>query len=285
MKLTSTKPLSWFDSTKMTSTSLSDILQLSQLGPSWPGVKVAVTQSGFHTGSSSLSPYGFNLGTHVGDRLESVENRRAALQAHMGAPIVWLNQVHGCAVHFARPLADACVPNADASVCIDPQACLAIMTADCLPVLFAAFDQEGQAVGVAAAHAGWRGLLDGVLQATAKALADQCAVPARQIRAWMGPAIGPLSFEVGADVRDAFTLRNPNNQQCFKPGAGAGKYLADIYMLAAQALAEQNIRNLEGGGLDTFTDSSWFSHRRGQQLGIPSGRFATLIRLLPSQAV
>ena len=159
----------------------------------------------------------------------------------------------------------------------------AIMTADCLPVLFAAFDVSGKAVGVAAAHAGWRGLHAGVLQASANALAKACAVPTSQVKAWMGPAIGPESFEVGQEVFDAFVQQNALNAACFTSGQTCGKYLADIYALARIALSGLGVVNVEGGGLDTLTDLRWFSHRRGQQQGVPSGRFATLIRLLPGQ--
>lgn len=268
---------------KMILTSLSDSLPLSTLGPSWPGVKVAVTQTGFQAGPHCTSLYGFNLGTHVGDNLADVEARRAAVQAYMGAPIAWLNQVHGCDVHVAKGQPVVAVPDADASVCLDHQTCLAIMTADCLPVVFAAFDSAGAAIGVAAAHAGWRGLAGGVLQATVQSLATQAGVPVPQIRAWMGPAIGPLSFEVGAEVRDVFVQQDALNLACFEPGVHKGKFFADIYKLAHNALAKQGTQHIEGGGLDTFTDWRWFSHRRGQQLEAPSGRFATLIRLLPSQ--
>lgn len=266
---------------KMTSTSLSDLPPISALGPNWPGVKVLVTQTGFQGRQQAAVPYGFNLGTHVGDCLAEVEVRRSIIQAHMGAPIAWLNQVHGCVVHVAHSQPGEVVPDADASVCTHAQASLAIMTADCLPVVFAAFKDSGVAVGVAAAHAGWRGLAGGVLQATAQSLALQCEVPVSQIKAWMGPAIGPQSFEVGAEVRDAFVQQNALNLSCFAPGVQSGKYLADIYGLARNALAQLGISHVEGGGLDTFSDLSWFSHRRGQQLGAPSGRFATLIRLLP----
>lgn len=268
----------------MTSTSLSDLPPLSPLGPNWSGVKVAVTQTGFQASQQTSASYGFNLGTHVGDCLADVEARRSIVQAHMGAPIVWLNQVHGCNVHIANSQPGLHVPDADASVCTHDQACLAIMTADCLPVVFAAFDPMGVAVGVAAAHAGWRGLVGGVLQATAQSLALQCALPVQQVRAWMGPAIGPRSFEIGSEVRDAFVQQNALNLACFESGVQPGKYLADMYALARNALAQQGISHVEGGGLDTVTDWRWFSHRRGQQLGVQSGRFATLIRLLPSQA-
>lgn len=269
---------------KMSLTSWSDTPPFSALGPNWPGVKVAVTQTGFQGSEHACTPYGFNLGTHVGDCLAEVAARREVVQIHMGAPIVWLNQVHGCDVHVANSQPGEAAPDADASVCTHSQACLAIMTADCLPVVFAAFNDTGIAVGVAAAHAGWRGLVSGVLQATARSLATRCGVPVQQIKAWMGPAIGPKSFEVGVEVRDAFVQQLALNLSCFAPGAQSGKHLADIYGLARNVLVKQGIRSVEGGGQDTFTDWRWFSHRRGQQLAVPSGRFATLIRLLPSQA-
>jgi polyphenol oxidase len=158
---------------------------------------------------------------------------------------------------------------------------LAIMTADCLPVVFAAFNANGMALGVAAAHAGWRGLHAGVLQGTALALSEACKVPVSQVKAWMGPAIGPNSFEVGQEVFDAFTQQNQLNHSCFRPGAVKGKYLADIYGLALTAMKSAGLQSIEGDAMDTLTDLRWFSHRRGQQQGVQSGRFATLIRLLP----
>jgi polyphenol oxidase len=215
--------------------------------------------------------------------LAQVEIRRNALETHLGAPIAWLNQVHGCdVVHVTEA---GSTPNADASSSTRSSVALAIMTADCLPVLFAAFDVSGKPVGVAAAHAGWRGLHGGVLQASVNALAQACALPPASIKAWMGPAIGPQSFEVGQDVLEAFVQQNPLNSACFLPGASPTKYLADIYELARIALSGAGVQSVEGGGLDTLTDSRWFSHRRGQQQGVPSGRFATLIRLLPGHGV
>ena len=268
---------------KMTSTKLSKTIPLATIGPKWPGVKVVVTETGFQPDTALLNPYGFNLGTHVGDELSQVDNRREAVQAVMGAPIVWLNQVHGCDVYFVASSSSIKVPNADASLSVNNDVALAIMTADCLPVVFAAVDNSGQVKGVAAAHAGWRGLHTGVLQATAMSLAHACDLPLIQIKAWMGPAIGPNSFEVGQEVLDAFVQQEPANELCFRKAHEPAKYLANIYGLAQVALGNAGLGHLEGGGLDTLTDSRWFSHRRGQQQGIPSGRFATLIRLLPSE--
>lgn len=270
---------------KMTSTNLNKSLPLSTIGPQWAGVRVLVTETGLDPVTSKKNPYGFNLGMHVGDEPASVQTRRIALEAEMGAPIVWLNQVHGCNVHLAKAGPASIPPNADASVATESDVALAIMTADCLPVVFAAFNDQGSALGVAAAHAGWRGLHSGVLQATALALSGACHVPIAHVKAWMGPAIGPNSFEVGQEVFDAFGEQSLFNNSCFQPGAVSGKFLADIYGLARLALTSVGLRNIEGGGLDTLTDLGWFSHRRGQQQGVPAGRFATLVRLLPAQGV
>lgn len=264
-------------------------IPVSQLGPDWEGVKVLVTETGFDNPQGDANPYGFNLGTHVGDSLTHVQARRSLVEKEMGAPVVWLNQVHGCEVFEARLASDAMSsgttpPVADASVSVSCNLALAIMTADCLPVVFVAFSNSGRALGVAAAHAGWRGLHAGVLLASAKALSQACGVPLKQIKAWMGPAIGPHSFEVGAEVFHAFVQQNPKAIECFKPGDKSGKYLADLYALARLALCELGNSNIEGGGWDTVTDPRWFSHRRGQQQGVQSGRFATLIRLLPEHA-
>lgn len=265
---------------------LNNEVPVSQLGPDWEGVRVLVTETGFDNPQPDASPYGFNLGTHVGDSLAHVQVRRRSVEREMGAPVLWLNQVHGCEVFEAKLASDAISsgmtpPVADASVSVNCDLTLAIMTADCLPVVFVAFSSSGKALGVAAAHAGWRGLHAGVLLASAKALSQACEVPLMQIKAWMGPAIGPHSFEVGAEVFHAFVQQNPNTIECFKPGDKSGKYLADLYALARLALRELGNSNIEGGGWDTVTDPRWFSHRRGQQQGAQSGRFATLIRLLP----
>jgi len=268
---------------KMTSTSLNNSLPLSNIGPQWAGVQVLVTESGLDPLMSVGNPNGFNVGAHVGDEPARVQERRMALEVKMGVPIVWLNQVHGCDIHLAVADKTSTPPRADASIATRSGVALAIMTADCLPVVFGAFDAGGNALGVAAAHAGWRGLHAGVLQTTALALSEACKVPVSQVKAWMGPAIGPNSFEVGQEVFDAFTQQNQLNNSCFQPGAVKGKYLADIYGLAGAAMRSAGLQSIEGGGMDTLTDSRWFSHRRGQQQGAPAGRFATLVRLLPAQ--
>jgi YfiH family protein len=274
---------------KMKLKNLNKLCPFSGLGPQWAGVGVLVTEAGFQNDTELNSTYGFNLGTHVGDSASDVQSRREAVQDHVGAPILWLNQVHGNEVYTCNSQSDfsqiSFEPKADASITTSSRIVLAIMTADCLPVVFAAFDHSGNALGVAAAHAGWRGLFSGVLQAAAKSLRLACSAPVDHIKIWMGPAIGPSSFEVGQDVYDAFVNQNLANQFGFSRGINPNKYLANIYQLAKIALDDHVESLIEGGGYDTFTDVRWFSHRRGQQQNKPVGRFATLIRLLPGQGV
>jgi hypothetical protein len=146
---------------------------------------------------------------------------------------------------------------------------LEIQTADCLPVLIA--DTQGRAVG--AAHAGWRGLAGGVIEATLHAL--QARVPDGQWQVWLGPAIGPQAFEVGAEVREAFVAQNPAAAGAFQPGA-PDKFLADIYLLARQRLAARGVSAVHGGGLCTVSDAQrFFSYRRDRV----TGRMASLIWL------
>ena len=191
------------------------------------------------SGGVSRGPYddgagggGLNLGLHVDDRAEDVKQNRALLRAGLPAEPVWLSQVHGTDVIDAAAMAgSASVPVGDASVSATPGVVCAIQTADCLPVLFC--DVAGRVVG--AAHAGWRGLANGVLENTVAAMR---ARGADDIMAWLGPAIGPDRFEVGEDVRAAFVAHDSAASAAFKPQpAQAGKYLADIYALARQRLA------------------------------------------------
>ncbi len=265
------------------------------LTDAFDGVWVAVTRTGF---KSHDDGYGLNYGAHVGDCLEDVHRRRAALEAEVGVPLVWLNQVHGVEVCLATPLlasnSNLNPPQADASVLANCDSALAIMTADCLPVVFVARNTRGVPVGVAAAHAGWKGLLNGVLSNAVLSLAQATSQPVRQIAAWLGPAIGPQSFEVGEEVREAFlsgfasnSIVQPNLQptisSAFTPAANAGKWLADLYQLARISLNQSGVGHVECANPpeDTFTDLSWFSHRRAALLGRQAGRMATLVRLLP----
>lgn len=172
-----------------------------------------------------------NLGDHVGDNPEHVAaNRQRVLRLLPAAPL-WLEQVHGVAVVDVET--SGCGRAADASVARKPDQVCVVMTADCLPVLLC--DRSGTVV--AAAHAGWRSLAGGVIEATVKKM--NC--PAEQVLAWLGPAIGPRHFEVGAEVRAAFVDTDAHASEAFVPASGQNKWLADIYLLARQRLARVGV--------------------------------------------
>jgi hypothetical protein len=214
-------------------------------------------------GGYSQPPYdSLNFGDHVGDAAIAVARNRQSLR--LPSEPLWLEQVHGVEVILAEQA--ACLPKADATVSFHPGAVCAVMTADCLPLLLC--DRAGTVV--AAVHAGWRGLADGVIEA---AVARMQVVPAG-LMAWLGPAIGPQEFEVGDEVRDAFMAHDPVAASAFTAIASPNKYLADIYLLARQRLNALGISNIYGGGLCTYTDKErFFSFRRDNR----TGRMATLI--------
>ena len=214
----------------------------------------------------SKAPYGcFNLGDHVGDDPVAVGENRRRLKVGAGLPgePVWLSQVHGIGVADldspdAYGPADAAIARGTGKVC-------AILTADCLPILFAT--DSGDTVG--AAHAGWRGLAAGVIEATVRAM----SAPPGSLVAWLGPAIGPKHFEVGPEVRDAFLAGDAKAGEAFEANA-RGRFMADLVMLARQRLQGIGISRVYGGGNCTFTQAEhYFSHRRD---GV-TGRQATLI--------
>lgn len=217
------------------------------------------------SGGVSLAPFdSCNLAQHVADDPQAVLKNRQRLVSLLGCKPAWLQQVHGVAVVEASP---ALVLEADASWTSKPGVACTVMTADCLPVLFC--DRAGSRV--AAAHAGWRGLAAGVLEATL----DKLAVPADQVLVWLGPAIGPQAFEVGAEVRDAFVAQHAQATAAFQPSVNAGKFMADIYQLARIRLAVRGIDAVYGGDFCTVSDPRFFSYRRSAQ----TGRFASLIWL------
>jgi len=217
---------------------------------------------------------GLNLGMHVGDRPQDVRQNRLLLRALLPAEPVWLEQVHGTCVIDAAVAASeahgAKLPQADASVAHRSGVVCAVLTADCLPVLFA--DPAARVVG--AAHAGWRGLAGGVLENT---VAHMRAAGASGICAWLGPAIGAGNFEVGEDVLRAFVALDARHRTAFRPIAGRdGKYLADIYALARAKLAAAGVRHISGGGFCTVVEAQrFYSYRRD---GV-TGRMASLIWL------
>ncbi|WP_337160276.1 peptidoglycan editing factor PgeF [Pseudomonas putida] len=243
---------------------MNDLTQ-SLLIPDWPApasVRACVTT---REGGVSLLPYEtFNLGDHVGDDPVAVAENRRRLSEAFGIRPAWLKQVHGLVVADADP---GVVAEADASFTDQPGIACTVMTADCLPALFC--DRAG--TRVAAAHAGWRGLAGGVLEATL----DRLGVPADEVLVWLGPAIGPQAFEVGLEVRDAFTAVHPEAAAAFVDGERPGKLMADIYQLARIRLAARGVTAVYGGGFCTVNDPRFFSYRRTPQ----GGRFASLVWL------
>ncbi|MFC4864511.1 peptidoglycan editing factor PgeF [Pseudomonas sp. MAHUQ-62] len=235
------------------------------LTPDWPAsarVNACVTT---REGGFSQSPYeGLNLGSHVGDDPQAVEQNRLLLMSSLGCRPAWLSQVHGVQVSRADP---ARVDEADASWTDEPGVASAVLTADCLPALFC--DRAG--TRVAAAHAGWRGLANGVLEATLDAL----ALSPEEVLVWLGPAIGPAAFEVGPEVREAFVANHQEAGQAFRPSANAGKFMADIYQLARIRLAARGVHAVYGGGFCTVSDPRFYSYRRASR----TGRFASLVWL------
>lgn len=245
--------------------------------PEWPApARVAALVSN-RVGGMGAAPFDtLNLAAHVGDDPAVVaSNRRLLLESAPGlAAIAWLQQVHGTEVVHADA---AQVPVADALFSREAGLGCAVLTADCLPVLFC--DKAG--TQVAAAHAGWRGLCAGILERTAATFAAPATV-----MAWLGPAIGPRHFEVGPEVREQFLSAASAGQRdatdaCFAPSGRPGHFYADIYDLARLRLAAAGITEVFGGGWCTFSDSDrWFSYRRAAV----TGRMASLIYLMPTGA-
>ncbi len=246
---------------------MSDGIQF--ITPDWtapPGVRAAFT---LRSGGVSRPPYdSLNLGARIGDSVDAVaENRRRVRDAlRLPSEPLWLEQVHGVGVVDAsdwRALGDP--PVADASVARGPGVVCAIRVADCMPVLFAA--RDGSVVG--AAHAGWRGLAAGVLEATVERL----GVPAAQLVSWMGPTIGARNFEVGSDVREAFLAADGGAAEAFVPNP-RGRWQCDLYSLARRRLANLGVAAICGGGWCTFAERErFFSYRRDGHCG----RMAALI--------
>lgn len=235
--------------------------------PDWPAPARVRALSTTRVGGVSVAPYdSLNLGTHVGDDPASVAANRAQVRRIVPSEPAWLNQVHGTAVVDAAAVDG--VPDADASVSRTPGAVCVVMTADCLPVLLC--DRAGTVVG--AAHAGWRGLHGGVIEATVAAM----QVAPGDVIAWLGPAIGPSAFEVGDEVRAAFVAVDASADSAFKPAGQPGKWLADIYLLARQRLAALGVTAVYGGDCCTVSESQrFFSYRRD---GV-TGRMGTLVWL------
>lgn len=217
----------------------------------------------------------FNLGDHVGDDAAIVASNRAQLANDLALPAapLWLKQVHGIAVLDADQFDASITPEADAAITRTPGRVLTILTADCLPIVFAAHD--GSVIG--AAHAGWRGLAAGVLEATITAMQH----PTGKIAAWIGPGIRQAAFEVGREVRDAFLATDKLAFAAFKPSDRRDHFVCDLAMLARLRLMQSGLTRIADCGLCTHADATrFYSHRRDQR----SGRVATLIWRAPSDA-
>ena len=236
--------------------------------PEWPVPHSVRALSTTRTGGVSEGRWkSLNLGDHVQDDPAAVSGNRRILvrEAALPSEPFWLRQVHGCAVADTDADQERC--EADAAWSGRPGQVCAVMTADCLPVLFT----NRAATRVAAAHAGWRGLAAGVLEQAIGSFADAPG----EILAWLGPAIGPEAFEVGDEVRNAFISLHAEAASAFT-ASRPGHWLADIYSLARTRLAAAGVSQVYGGEFCTFSDSErFFSYRRD---GV-TGRMATLIWL------
>jgi hypothetical protein len=247
-------------------------MNLGLIRPDWPAPPNIHAVTTTRQGGVSQAPFdSLNLAGHVGDQSAAVAANRARLADALSlfdGPLLeephWLSQVHGVGVVSLDESQEG-LPEADASITSQPGRVCAVLTADCLPVLFC--DRDG--AQVAAAHAGWRGLAAGVLEATVASF----VAPPDQIMVWLGPAIGPQAFEVGDEVRATFLATDPQTAECFVEN-GPGCWCADLYQLARQRLAQVGVNAVYGGGRCTFTEvDSFFSFRRDGN----TGRMASLI--------
>jgi YfiH family protein len=236
--------------------------------PDWPTPPNVRAASTLRTAGISTGPFAsLNLAAHVGDDGVAVQENRRRLRAALALPAepTWLNQVHGSEVVEAAPRPTT--PTADAVFTRVPGPVCAILTADCLPVLFC--DRAG--TRVAAAHAGWRGLAGGVLASTVTAL----GVPGERLIAWLGPAIEQDAFEVGPEVREQFLARDARHASSFVANA-QGRWQADLYTLARRELASIGVHDVHGGDYRCHGDAArFFSYRRDRQ----TGRMATMVWL------
>jgi len=231
--------------------------------PSWNAPAHIKSLSTTRVGGLSEAPFASNnLGQHVGDNPETVAANRTLLNSYLPAPPIWLDQRHTTTIidintHTGTQIADGSVTNTNNVVCC-------IMTADCLPILLT--DKQGSQV--AAVHAGWRGLCDGIVENAIAAF----SCPAREVIAWLGPAIGPNKFEVGQEVVDRFCQRYPSDKCCFE--LKNNRYLADLYQLATKRLQRAGVIEVSGGEYCTYQQSElFFSYRREGK----TGRMASMI--------
>ncbi len=240
--------------------------------PNWPAPANIKALSTTRQGGVSLPPYqGLNVADHVGDAGNAVLRNREWLRETVDLPAepCWLKQVHGTDIVTGESRDH--VPVADGSFSSVAGQVLAVMTADCLPLLIC--DQQGSEI--AAVHAGWRGLLDGIIENAI----DRFSSPSETLLVWLGPAIGPTAFEVGDEVRDLFIDRDKNSVDSFQSNR-PGHWLADIYQLARIRLEGRGVRSIYGGERCTVSDPDrFYSYRRD---GV-TGRMASLIWICPEE--
>jgi len=236
------------------------------LRPDWPAPKGVHAASTLRMGGISQAPFAaLNLGSHVGDDLHAVEENRRRLQQQLPLPQPpqWLNQVHGTQVIKVPERVIQAAPDADAIWSDSANRVCAVLTADCLPLLYCSNDGRY----IAAAHAGWRGLAAGIVEQTLERL----PVKADQVMVWLGPAIGAEAFQVGAEVVEAFVQQHAEDEMAFR--VDGDRWLMDIYQLAKNRLRRAGVQHIYGGEHCTFSDERFFSYRRENQ----TGRMATLI--------
>ncbi len=240
--------------------------------PNWPAPTWVRAITTSREDGVSQGPFSsFNLGFHVNDTPQRVTQNRLNLSQHFNFPYepIWLNQTHSTDIIEIKSVQFEQAPNADASFTQLTGLPCAVLTADCLPILLC--DTNG--TQVAAIHAGWRGLANGIIEKTVKAMRLNAH---SELMAWMGPAISQPHFEVGTEVRDAFLKHNLQAAIAFKPGASEGKWMGDLFSLARMRLKEVGLSQIYGGDHCTYTDETQFySYRRDKQ----TGRMATLIWL------
>lgn len=245
---------------------MSPTLPHGWIAPQWPAPPRVRAASTTRAGGVSHGPYdSLNLATRVGDDPVAVERNREVLRGALQLDPLWLHQVHGADVVDAE---DApALAQADAAVARTRHRACAVLTADCLPVVLA--DRGGEVVGIA--HAGWRGLAAGVIEATVRRM----GVRGDRLLAWLGPAIGPAAYEVGAEVRQAFVAADPQDAAAFRE-VGPGKFHADLYALARARLGRLGVTAVHGGGFCTFSERErFYSYRRDRV----TGRMATVVWL------
>lgn len=233
--------------------------------PDWPAPAHVKALQTTRVGGVSTGQYAsLNLGDHVKDNPLHVAHNRQSLSPFLPTEPVWLQQVHGIRVIDAST--SSCLEAADSSFATRKEVVCVTMTADCLPLLLC--DEAGTAV--AAIHAGWRSLCDGVIEATVRAM----PVKAESLMVWLGPAIGPDAFEVGSEVREQFMAQDAQAETAFRPHGE--KWLGDLYTIARQRLNRLGIHQIYGGGRCTYNEpDTFFSFRRDGD----TGRMATMIWL------